>query len=83
MRGNLRTGGVQKSRQLDLAQVNQTYQERNSFRSTARTFGVSQVTVQKWLQKGRSSAPLKETIIESGKAAIVGAKANSVLEADE
>lgn len=37
--------------QLDLAQVERTYQERNSFRSTARIFGVSHVTVQRWLKK--------------------------------
>ncbi len=42
---------VQKSRQLDMEQVNQTYQERNSFRSTARLFGVSHTSVQRWVKK--------------------------------
>jgi transposase-like protein len=38
---------VQKSRQLDMEQVNQTYQERNSFGSTARVFKVSH-TREQW-----------------------------------
>jgi transposase-like protein len=42
---------LHKVDQLDLAQVERTYQERNSFRSTARIFGVSHVTVQRWLKK--------------------------------
>ncbi len=42
---------VQKGRQLDMEQVSQTYQERNSFRSTARIFGVSHTSVQRWLKK--------------------------------
>lgn len=42
---------VQKSRQLDMEQVYQTYQERNSFRSTARIFKVSYTSVQRWLKK--------------------------------
>ncbi|MBC7923507.1 MAG: IS1 family transposase [Ferruginibacter sp.] len=44
-------GSVQKSKQVDLQQVVQTYQERNSFPSTARIFKVSHVTIQKWLKK--------------------------------
>lgn len=42
---------VQKSKQIEIAQVAQTYQERNSFRSTGRIFQVSHVTIQKWLKK--------------------------------
>ncbi len=42
---------VQKSKKIDLDQVAQTYKERNSFRSTGRIFGVSHVTIQKWLKK--------------------------------
>ena len=42
---------LHKVDQVDLAQVERTYQERNSFRSTARIFGVSHVTVQRWLKK--------------------------------
>jgi transposase-like protein len=42
---------VQKSKQIDLEQVFQTYKERNSFRSTGRIFGVSPATIQKWLKK--------------------------------
>lgn len=42
---------VQKSKQVDLETVAQTYKERNSFRSTGRIFKVSHVTVQKWLKK--------------------------------
>lgn|GEM_PF-3849253 len=34
-----------------MEQVARTYQERNSFRSTGRIFGVSHVSVQKWLKK--------------------------------
>lgn len=42
---------VQKGRHLDMEQVNERYQERNSFRWRVRIFGVSQVSVQKWLKK--------------------------------
>ena len=40
-----------KVNQVDLSQVEKTYEERNSFRSTARVFGVSHVTEQRWLKK--------------------------------
>ena len=42
---------VQKSKTIDFEQVVQTYQERNSLRSTGRIFKVSHVTVLKWLKK--------------------------------
>ncbi len=42
---------LHKVDQVDLSQVERTYQERNSFRSTARIFGVSHTTVQRWLKK--------------------------------
>ncbi len=42
---------LRKSSQVDLLLVSRTYQERNSFRSTGRIFGVSHVTVQRWLKK--------------------------------
>ncbi len=42
---------LRKSDQVDLSQVQRTYEERNSFRSTGRIFGVSHVTVQRWLKK--------------------------------
>ncbi len=59
-----------------MEQVNQTYQERNSFRSTARLFGVSHTSVQRWVKKkAQSLAPFKETIVE--------AKQDSILAVDE
>jgi transposase-like protein len=42
-----------KADQVDLAQVERSYQERNSFRSTARIFKVSHTTVQRWLKKAQ------------------------------
>ena len=42
---------LRKSDQVDLSQVQKSYEERNSFRSTGRIFGVSHVTVQRWLKK--------------------------------
>ncbi len=53
---------------VDLAQVERTYQECNSFRSTARIFGVSHVTVQRWLKKSPNLSPLQ------GKPAAAGAR---------
>jgi transposase len=42
---------LRKGDQVDLSQVQKSYEERNSFRSTGRIFGVSHVTVQRWLKK--------------------------------
>jgi transposase len=42
---------LRKSTPVDLSLVSRTYEERNSFRSTGRIFGVSHVTVQRWLKK--------------------------------
>ena len=42
---------LRKGAQVDLSLVSRTYEERNSFRSTGRIFGVSHVTVQRWLKK--------------------------------
>jgi len=50
---------LHKVDQVDLAQVERTYQERNSFRSTARIFGVSHVTVQRWLKKSPNLSSLQ------------------------
>jgi hypothetical protein len=47
---------------VNLAQVEKTYQERNSFRSTARIFGVSHVRVQRWLKKAQTLAPFKKSL---------------------
>ncbi len=50
---------VQKVSQVNLSQVQKTYEERNSFRSTGRIFGVSHVTVQRWLKKSSKLSPLQ------------------------
>ena len=67
---------VQKSRTLDMDQVAQTYQERNSYRSTGRIFGVSNTTVARWLKKKAQDLP-------TFKSTIAPAEANSILEVDE
>ena len=50
---------VQKASQVALSLVPKTYEERNSFRSTGRIFGVSHVTVQRWLKKSPILSPFQ------------------------
>ncbi len=67
---------LQKSKKIDMGQVIQTYKERNSFRSTGRIFGVSHVTIQKWLKKKAKSLNNFKTTIQK-------AEKGSILEVDE
>jgi transposase-like protein len=49
---------LHKVDQVDLVQVERTYQERNGFRSPARIFGVSYVTVKRWLKESQANQEL-------------------------
>ena len=42
---------VKKTANIDLDALSRTYEERNSYRSSARIFGISHVTVYKYLKK--------------------------------
>ena len=46
----------QKTKHIDKEAVLRTYAERNSYRSTARIFGISHVTVLNWLKKSQDIA---------------------------
>jgi len=55
---------VKKTESIDLAALSRTYEERNSYRSSGRIFGISHVTVFNYLKKkARSLADFKTTII--------------------
>ena len=54
---------VKKTANIDMDALARTYEERNSYRSSARIFGISHVTVYKYLKKkARSLADFKSTI---------------------
>ena len=44
-----------RTKQLDINTVSKAYQERNSYRSIGRIFGISHVTVYKMLKKPKNS----------------------------
>jgi IS1 family transposase/transposase-like protein len=55
---------IKKTENIDLDALSRTYEERNSYRSSGRIFGISHVTVFNYLKKkARSLADFKTTII--------------------
>jgi len=46
---------MRKTKQIDMDALNRTYEERNSYRSTGRIFGISHVTVFNLLKKSKST----------------------------